>query len=168
MKFTSKEDIAAPADAVFAALSDFRSFENLVRRRGGKIARTDTMTTTGPGMSWDVEFGFRGKPRQAEAVLRTYTPSEMMQVDIQSRALTAVLVVSVMPLGRSRSRVRLELDLEPRTLAARLVMQSMRLTKGKLNERFRENVGGYLRGLEARLAPGVKGASGLPGKPQGS
>ena len=61
MKFSSREDIEASAEAVFAALCDQAEFEQQMRRSGVSVVRMDELSEIGPGMSWEIDFKFRGR-----------------------------------------------------------------------------------------------------------
>ena len=60
MKFSSSEDIEASAEAVFAALCDHAEFQQQMRRSGVSVVRMDELSKIGPGMSWEIDFKFRG------------------------------------------------------------------------------------------------------------
>lgn len=61
MKFSSSEDIEASAEAVFAALCDHAEFHQQMRRSFVSVVRTDELSDIGPGMSWAIDFKFRGR-----------------------------------------------------------------------------------------------------------
>lgn len=61
MKFSSSEDIEASAEAVFAALCDHAEFQQQMRRSGVSVVRMDELFEIGPGMSWEIDFKFRGR-----------------------------------------------------------------------------------------------------------
>ena len=61
MKFSSREDIEASAEAVFAALCDHAEFQQQMRRSGVSVVRMDELSEIGPGMSWEIDFKFRGR-----------------------------------------------------------------------------------------------------------
>ena len=73
--YSSREDIAAPAEFVFDQLADFAAFEGLAADRGATITRRDKRDTPGRGMKWDVDFSFRGKPRAVAAEVVRYERS---------------------------------------------------------------------------------------------
>ena len=52
MKFSSHEDIEAPAQVVFAALYDHEHFQRTVQQRGVEMRRVDDRPEVGPGMAW--------------------------------------------------------------------------------------------------------------------
>ena len=52
MKFSSHEDIEAPAQAVFAALCDHEQFQRVMQRRGIAMRRVDDRPEVGPGTAW--------------------------------------------------------------------------------------------------------------------
>ena len=61
MKFSAREDIAAPIEQVFASLCDFEGFERQAMRRGAEVQRVDPLTQPGVGMKWQVSFNMRGR-----------------------------------------------------------------------------------------------------------
>jgi len=56
-------------------------------------------------------------------------------------ALHARLEIEVIPLSRVQTRIQVVSVLEPKTLAARLLVQSMKLARSKFNQRFKSRVG---------------------------
>jgi hypothetical protein len=54
MKLTTREDIEAPMDFVYRALSDTDHWERAALRRGASVARQDLRPTPGPGLPWAV------------------------------------------------------------------------------------------------------------------
>ena len=57
MKFSTRTDIAAPVEFVFAQLSDFPGFEAAARRRGAEVTRLDTLAAPGRGCLGMWRFG---------------------------------------------------------------------------------------------------------------
>ncbi|MCK4712108.1 MAG: SRPBCC family protein, partial [Marinosulfonomonas sp.] len=72
MKFSTKEDIEAPIEAVFKAVSDFNAFERFALRRGARVQRVDRKTHPQTTIAWDIEFPYRGKKRQLLAELTEF------------------------------------------------------------------------------------------------
>ena len=50
MKFSTREDIEAPIEHVWAQISNFDAFERQALRRGAEIARSDSQGA--PGLTW--------------------------------------------------------------------------------------------------------------------
>ncbi len=151
MKFTAKEDIGAPIEAVFAALTDFDSFEKMGLRRGVQARRTDPWGGTGVGTSWLLDFSYRGKPRQIQAELTSFTRPTGMVSNSDSRVGSGRMEVRLLELAPNRTRVQVDLEVTPRTLPAKLLVQSLRLARGRVNDRYETRVGLFLRDIEARL-----------------
>lgn len=148
MKFSTREDIAAPADQVFAAVSDFENFERLILRRGAKIERVDTQTEKSVGMCWDVGFRYRGRDRRVRATVMKYAPPETMTIMNESGGIDGQLDVSVIRLNQKRTRLMVTLDLKPKSLSARLLLQSMKLAKSTLAGKFSARVAEFGREIE--------------------
>jgi len=151
MQFTATEDIEAPLDAVFAALSDFETIERQALRRGIDVQRTSEPGPAEAGMTWQAAFAFRGKQRSADIQLVTYTPPERMAFETKTGGLVVNTGLEVVALSRQRTRVSMQADLLPKTLSARLLVQSLKLAKGGVDKRFRKRIRQLAEDLEARL-----------------
>lgn len=151
MKFSAREDIAAPIEQVFEALCDFEAFERLAMRRGVQLQRIDSLTRPGVGMRWHVQYKMRGRKRAFDLELTGFDVPNQMLFDARSSGMEAVFSVDLMALSRNRTRLSVALDMTPLTLSARLLVQSLKLAKSNLNKRFKERVSDYAKTLEDRL-----------------
>jgi len=158
MQFTAKEDISAPIETVFDAVTDFGTFERALMRRGVEVARTDSLTEPGVGMSWDSRFNFRGKQRQVAAELRRIDSPEGLELATESAGLHGVLTVDLVQLSPRQTRMQVTLVLKPHNLPGRLLIQSMKLAKGSLLRRYRKGVRKFAHELESRLGGGGRRA----------
>ena len=151
MEFTSSEDIEAPLDEVFAKLSDFDAIERQMLRRGVEVKRREAYSEPVAGMTWDASFSFRGKARDAEITLSKFDKPEHMEFTSISSGLEVVTQIDCVPLSRSRTRIAAKVALNPRTLPARLLVQSMKLARTKLNKRFAKRMREFARDFENKL-----------------
>ena len=151
MKFNGKTDIAATLNATFAAFADFERFEKQAMRAGAEIARTDDLTAPGPGMMWDIRLSYRGKPRRIKAELVDYDPPNQLVFAARAEGFEADILVELIPLSGQQTRASVTFDVRAKSLAAKLLLQSARLTKGAVNKRFRKRVARFGRELENRI-----------------
>ncbi len=150
MKLTTRQDIEAPAAFVFAALRDFEAWERLALRRGADVSRTDTLHQVVAGLSWMIKFDYRGKQRRiALRLTRIETPVNLAFAGTGA-SLEGLAGLDLMALTARRTRLNVTLDLRPRTIGMRLVMQSMRLAKSRVNRRFADRVEQVCSEIEAR------------------
>ncbi len=152
MEFKSRQDLEAPQDRVFAALSDFEQVERRLLKRGVDVRRSEGSDPAEEGTRWSARFKLRGKRREAEVVLERYRPPEEMVFFLTVSGLEARTRLDFIALSPGRTRVQMTSELTPRTLSARLVVQSMKLSKGKLDRKLDTRMEEYARELEARLA----------------
>ena len=148
MKFSTREDIEAPIEAVFAAVSNFEAFERSAMRRGVRVQRGQRMVGTDPRQTWDIAFPFRGKERSLAAELAEFTAPARLKLQSVSGGLNGDLLIDLVALSRSRTRLGVQIDLRPRTLSARLMLQSLKLAKPKLTRRFRLRVANFAAEVE--------------------
>lgn len=148
MKLTAQEDVAAPIEKVFAAISDTERFERAILRRGAQVIRTDTLEAKGAGMCWQVSFEFHNRPREAEVEMRDYDPPNGVQAYAVSSGIEATIVTDLLALSKGRTRMSVAVDLTPKTIPARLLIQSLKLTRSNLNNRLRKRIADYATSIE--------------------
>lgn len=150
MKFSSREDIEASAEQVFAALTDFPGLELSALRRNIELRRLDGLQTPGRGMSWDVRFRFRGKTRMLVASVAEFGPPEQLSFEASSANYELTLALSLLALSKKRTRVTVGMEVRPRSLTARLMLQSARLGKAGLLRRYTERIQILAKEVEGR------------------
>ncbi|MGV8985472.1 MAG: SRPBCC family protein [Cypionkella sp.] len=140
MKLAAKYDIEAPADFVHRELSDFDAWERMALRRGAEVTRTDKLTLPGPGMEWLVSFKFRAKARNARIRLAASTPSSHLAILIQSVLADGEIKIDLLDLSAARTRVEVRLEIKPKTLASRLYVQTLRLSRKKVDATYSQRI----------------------------
>ncbi|SFE47725.1 SRPBCC family protein [Roseivivax sediminis] len=151
MQFSVREDIEGPLDRVFAEMSDIEAIERAAMRRGVEVSRIDTGETTGPGMTWQIAFRYRGRQREARIEMTEYAPPHRMACHSVSGGLEIDTAVDFVALSRTRTRIAMDVDLKPRTLSARLLVQSLKLARGSIEKRLKARSADFARDLEARV-----------------
>ncbi len=152
MQFTTHQDIEAPIDHVFAQVSDFSGFERSVLRRGAEVKRVVDRPVPSAGMAWDVRFPMRGKNREMHIELADYDAPNLMAFQSVSQGLEGAMQVDLVALSRGRTRLSISVDLAPKTLSARLLVQSLKLARTNLNKRFNLKVAEYAKEIEERFS----------------
>lgn len=150
MKFSTKEDIEAPIKAVFDMLTDFESFERSAMRRGAHIRRVDHLSEPGVGMTWQSSFALRGKQRDMQIAMVTFEHPTKMVLESVSSGINATISLELAALSRSRTRILVALDITPQNLSARLLMQSVKLAKTSLTQKYKLHVAEYAKAIEDR------------------
>ncbi len=100
MKFTSREDIEAPINAVFSAVSNFSTIERSALRRGASVQRVDRKTHASTIMAWDVGFVFRGKKRDMLVELTDLDAPNHMLVQSLTGGLEGQISVDLVALSK--------------------------------------------------------------------
>lgn len=147
MDFKANEDIEVPIDTVFAQVSDFALYERQALRRGAAVRRQGA--AVGPGLAWDIDFEFRAKARKLRAEIETWDPPNGYSVRARSGGLEALTEIELVALSRDRTRLNVRMQVDPRTLTARLLLQSMKLARATLTRRFAARVAKFAEEIEA-------------------
>ena len=150
MKFSKREDVEASIDAVFRAVSDFPAFERAALRRGVEVSRRDEMETIGPGMSWAARAPIRGRLRDVAIRVADWQPDTSLTLSADSSGVLGTLQVELVALSRQRTRMLVALELRAATMGSKLLLQSMKLTKGSLDKRFARRIADFAAEIAAR------------------
>jgi uncharacterized protein YndB with AHSA1/START domain len=141
MKLTAKTDLEVPAADVFAALVDHQSWEREAIRNGVEVERPANTPDTGVGAEWRIRGHFRGKARKVLVRIDELTQDQRLALGLDSPSIEGTTQLEVMVLSPRRSRLRVDLEVKPKTLAARLFINTMRLAKGRVQARFENRLG---------------------------
>jgi len=150
MKFSTKEDIEAPIEAVFDMMCDFETYERAAMRRGAEVQRSDTLAQPGVGMGWRGAFNMRGKRREVEIEMVTFNRPDELVLECRSQGLVTMMNLELLALSKNRTRVMLSFDIKPLNLSARLLVQSLKLGKASLTKKYKLRVAEFTKGLEER------------------
>ncbi|VDC25191.1 SRPBCC family protein [Pseudogemmobacter humi] len=154
MKLGTRQDIEAPLDFVWQQLTDFEQFERMALRRGAEVERVDQLKRPGPGMGWRLRFAYRGKPRRMLVRIAELTENSVIDCGLDSASVEGAARIELMALAPRRTRISLVADLRPKTLAARLVIQSLRLAKGRTQRKLDTALGRLVALVEERWRAG--------------
>lgn len=141
MKLTAKTDLEVPAAFVFATLTDNASWEREAIRNGVEVERPPGSPERGIGAAWRMRGQFRGKARKALIRIEDMAQDQRIDMSIDSPSIEGTARIEVMVLSPRRSRLRVDLEIKPKTLAARLFINTMRLAKGRVQGRFEKGLG---------------------------
>lgn len=155
MNLTAHKDIDAPINYVFQRISNFEAYERQALRRGAEVSRVDGNGPVTVGSAWHVNFTFRGKPRSMIATIAEITAPEHVRIMTDAKGLDAITKMNLVALSPKATRVTVSIDLSPKSLAARLLVQSMKLAKGRLKKRFTGRLDTLMGGFAADYRRGV-------------
>jgi uncharacterized protein YndB with AHSA1/START domain len=152
MKFSARQDIDAPAAFVFATFADFDAWERAAMRRGVEVLRLGASgaETHAVGAAWQVKFQFRAKKRTVDLVLQELSPPHRLEFSAQSPAMQATLTVEIAQMSALRTRIHVVSDVTPRTLTAKLFIQSMRLARAKADRKYALRIAEVAADITAR------------------
>jgi hypothetical protein len=77
------------------------------------------------------------------------SPSEALHFSGESQAIDVTFKVDLIALSKTRTRIMIDAVMSPKTLAARLFVQSMKLTRSKFNKRFAMRIAEFAKDLES-------------------
>lgn len=150
MKLTTKQDIDAPADFVFAQLSDFDSWERAAMRRGIEVDRTDKLTIPGPGMAWTAKFRYRGRDRRLDLKVVRMDSEGQVNFAITSPTSDGTLGVELVSMAAKRTRAFVTVEAMPKTFTAKLFVQSLKLAKSRVDKKLVQRAGQLAAEIEER------------------
>lgn len=148
MKFSSRTEIDAPPQDVFARLSDFDRIEAMARERDVTVERLDDLSNGPSGARWQIVFDYRGKNRTCEADIAAFVQNEQIAARGQMEGLTVFGNVELVEYEAGKTRMFCTVDLKPTTMRARLLVQSLKLAKSALDKRFAKRLTQFGKRIE--------------------
>ena len=152
MRFSSRQELAAPQAAVFSALTDFDRFERLARKHGAEVTRHGPVKGPGPGMRFSIRGFYRGRERSLHSEISLFAPDETLGFDAKAAGLHCQARADLAEMTLRRTRIIVGLELRPVSFSGRLLLRSLKLGKSRLARRFDTRVGQLARLLEASCA----------------
>jgi len=150
VEFSSEADINASIDAVFAVLSDVDALELQATRGGVEVRRTTPHHVAQAGMGWHVRFRFRGRKRASDIVLAEMSVPTRLVFDSSTGGLETRFRVDLEALSKNQTRVTTYAHMVPKTLSARLLVQSMKLAKSTISRKYTVRMAQFARDVEER------------------
>ena len=151
MKLIRNQDVEAPVAFVYAALCDFDHWERAAMRRGAEVTRLDTLAVPGPGMTWSVGFDYRGRRRTVDLRLTGLEAAQTLAFTGQGASMNGKALLDLVEMGPKRTRLVITIEVEARTLAARLLLQSLKFASARINRRFEARTAQLAADLEERF-----------------
>ncbi|MBV0890809.1 hypothetical protein KTN05_02975 [Paracoccus sp. Z118] len=153
MKFATRQDSDLSADDLFTAIGDFPRAERMLVNRGAQVRRLDPSREPGAGMAWDIGFDLRGKRRELRLAVIRFDRPESIFMEGRSDLFELTIEMTVIALTRVKSRLIFELEVKPRNMRARLLLQTAKLGKSKLDRQFAERIADFVRVAGAHRTP---------------
>lgn len=116
-------------------LQEFRSSAKFEKVLGGMGIQT-TRTADAPAPAWNCVIDWRDEPRRFTARMVETTPDETMTLVLASALADASLQMDFYDLPDGGCRVIARVEPVAKTLMVRVAMQSMRLVRGKAENRL--------------------------------
>jgi hypothetical protein len=77
-----------------------------------------------------------------------HAPTDVV-IDLASNGLDGKTTVELVALSPQRTRLSVSIDLSAKSLSARLLLQSLKLAKSNLTNRFKKRVAEFSKGIES-------------------
>lgn len=142
MKISSREDIEVPIGFVFQQVCDFPRFEQQAIARGADV-RPVGQGNYQVGSHWDVTFRYRGRKRKLRAEIQEIDVPERLRLQTESSGISGETVVDLVALSPNLTRMIASIELRPKTMPARILIQSLKLAKISLTNRFKRRLGDF-------------------------
>lgn len=149
MNFVQTQEIEAPVPVVFEYLTNFDRFDALARERGAVIHRSDPEGVPGIGTFWQGSFHLRGKQRNFTAEIADFKEPRLIDAFGVSNLFEFDAAMRLRPAGPGRTALRIKVTVTGRTLTGRMLLQSARLAKRRLNRQYRRGLRRLAHRIEA-------------------
>ncbi|CUH38250.1 Polyketide cyclase / dehydrase and lipid transport [Jannaschia seosinensis] len=147
MKFVATEDIVAPAEKVWAQLSDFDRFEVRAKSSVSDLTRVPP-GPAGEGTTWRGVAEVMGKRRSVVIKLDRVESPRLLSATADAEGMDVVLVAEIEPLGPTMTRLTVTTEARGRSFASRVMLQSIGLAHKQLAQRYKGRVADFAGRIE--------------------
>ena len=134
MQFKHSQEIDAPAEYVFARITDFKKFEGHSGPTSFSFKRQGRLPVR-IGTRWDISVPVRGRARRFSAELSEYIPPRTLSYKSASLKYEGVMSLTVKPVSDTSCRLELQVVAKSRSFATSLVFNTIRLARRRINKR---------------------------------
>jgi hypothetical protein len=146
MIFTASERIDAPREFVFARATEF---DRLARAVEGRGAQVRPATGAGGVPRFEMEYPFRDKLWPVVLELRETTATEAMRVGVEATVVSALAAFDFRAPGPEATEVAMTVTLSPKNMQGRLLLGSLHVVRGRVQERLDGDLAALARAAEA-------------------
>ena len=148
MIFETREEVDVPRDFAFARFANFTRYEQAARGYGADIRRVNGFTEVAEGVSWRGSVVVRGKTRGVEATVTRLARPEHAQLQTVVGGMTVDVDLFFEELAPERTLVRATARLKASTLAARLILQTVKLGRRQIQAKIDSRIVGLANQFE--------------------
>jgi carbon monoxide dehydrogenase subunit G len=148
MKISAREDIQTPIASVFARLTDFAAHEAVAARRGVAVERLSLPQERADKPAWKAVFQYGGREREVSVEVADLHDPDFFSSEVHYQGIDAAIEIELVPLAKTRTRMIVGLELKPRSIKAKLVVQSLKIAKGSIQRRIENRLKSFARELE--------------------
>ena len=135
MQFKHVQEIDAPADYIFARITDFKKFEGHKGPVGFSFKRQGRLPVR-IGTRWDISVPVRGRSRRFAAELSEYIPPRTLSYKSASLKYEGVMSMTIQPVSATSCRLEMRVVAKSRSFATSLVFITIRLARRRINKRL--------------------------------
>ena len=99
-------------------------------------------------MTWDLAFRLRGRAREVEVRMRRFDRPSGFVADSLSGGLEAVISLKLTEIPPGGTRMVSTINIQARSLPGRIIMQSLRLVRGRVRRRIAMRAEAFARRIE--------------------
>ena len=148
MQFKHTQEIDAPADYIFARITDFKKFENHTGPTGFSFKRQGRLPVR-IGTRWDISVPVRGRARRFSAELSEYIPPRTLSYKSASLKYEGVMSLTIKPVNATSCRLDIQVVAKSRSFATSLVFNTIRLARRRINKRMNAEMAKFAKRLSS-------------------
>ncbi len=152
MKFSAQEVINLPVEDVFALLSQVETYEAASSGRQITVRRKPGNPTSGRGAAWTIGLAVQDVARDVDVEIDEADPPNHLLLGLSSGDFAGTARCALTSLTAGQTSLTCVLEFKPLTLAARLLIQPMKLARSKLDGKYASAIAAFASELETQHA----------------